>query len=280
VKLSLLPIYTEAYFGSTYLATGTSFIYERNGSNWLVTAWHMLTGRHNESGQPLSKTGGVPDRLVLHVGAIHPTTHFDETGVQYLRWTPLYVPLYQDDDCQRPFFFWHPTRGRKVDVAAMPSPLDPAAEYGHRPIDHPSLDHSRIKLDTGMDAFVLGYPKGLTADGKLPIWKRASIASEPTIPQLDDTRPPRFLIDTATREGMSGGPVFVRHTGYLPNNLFEEGHEPPQQLFVGTVIGFAGLYSGRIGGDDELAAQVGIVWTRRAIEEVIDGGVFAESSFA
>ena len=52
--------------------------------------------------------------------------------------------------------------------------------------------------------FVLGYPKGISGGRGFPIWKRASIATEPDI-QHDGL--PKLLVDTATREGMSGAPV-------------------------------------------------------------------------
>jgi hypothetical protein len=39
------------------------------------------------------------------------------------------------------------------------------------------------------------------------------------------------------------------------------------------VIRFIGVYSGRLGGDDEFAAQLGRVWKRQLIDEVIDEGV-------
>ena len=44
-----------------------------------------------------------------------------------------------------------------------------------------------------------------------PIWKRGSIASEPEIP-IDGK--PMFYIDTATRQGMSGAPVFAQTSGF------------------------------------------------------------------
>jgi len=65
----------------------------------------------------------------------------------------------------------------------------------------------------GMDAFILGFPKGIAHQQLLPIWKRGSIATEPEIPREDDL--PVFLVDTATREGMSGAPVLLRSfSGY------------------------------------------------------------------
>lgn len=44
--------------------------------------------------------------------------------------------------------------------------------------------------------YVLGYPKGLHGGDDFPVWKRASIASEP---DLDIDGLPKVLVDTATR---------------------------------------------------------------------------------
>ena len=63
----------------------------------------------------------------------------------------------------------------------------------------------------GDDCFVLGYPKNIDAGLDLPLWKRASIASEPSI---DHGGLPRLLIDTATRKGMSGAPIVAISNGY------------------------------------------------------------------
>lgn len=61
-------------------------------------------------------------------------------------------------------------------------------------------------LRVATDVFVLGYPKGISGGGEFPIWKRASIATEPDI-QLGTL--PKMLVDTATREGMLGAPVIA-----------------------------------------------------------------------
>ena len=81
---------------------------------------------------------------------------------------------------------------------------------------------------------------------------------------------PRFLIYTASREGMSGAPVFFRSQSYMIEN---------SQLVVGqTAQIFYGIYSGRMRGegrdiDDQIAAQVGVVWKPQAVFETVANGV-------
>src|SRR4051812_28778574 len=88
--------------------------------------------------------------------------------------------------------------------------------------------------------FVLGYPEGMIGPGRTPIWKRGSIASEPGYNWRDK---PSFLIDTATRNGMSGAPVVARHSGVLNLGL---GPGLSRDSIIGTVTKFVGIYSGRI----------------------------------
>ena len=63
-----------------------------------------------------------------------------------------------------------------------------------------------MEAEAGMDCFILGFPEGLFGAAFTPIWKRGSIAAEPY------QRVP-YYIDIATRRGMSGSPVIIRHDG-------------------------------------------------------------------
>ena len=47
------------------LGSATGFVVERNGQRLLITNWHVVTGKHPQTG--LSPTGVEPDELlVLH----------------------------------------------------------------------------------------------------------------------------------------------------------------------------------------------------------------------
>lgn len=139
-------------------------------------------------------------------------------------------------------------------------------------------DLSSVPLMTMVsnDVFILGYPKGIGTEG-LPIWKRASIASEPGI---DVDGHPKLLVDTATTQGMSGAPVVQRVDGAarMQDNSTAFFNEPVNK--------FVGIYSGRmvvtaskdLGETIEehcptasLEAQLGLVWKAHVIDEIIDG---------
>ncbi|MEM7598552.1 MAG: hypothetical protein AAF382_12730 [Pseudomonadota bacterium] len=119
-----------------------------------------------------------------------------------------------------------------------------------------------VELHVAKDVFVLGYPRGMIHQGIFPIWKRASIASEPSISRDDGL--PMFLVDTATREGMSGAPVFAYDTG---STRLTNGNIA---LSAGATRHFCGIYSGRYGSDVEDGIQLGRVWSESAVVEMID----------
>jgi len=85
----------------------------------------------------------------------------------------------------------------RVDIAVMEFKKIPDSRRAAN--NEKLLNLSKFKVRAGMDAFVLGYPLGISGGAKFPIWKRASIASEPDI---DVDSLPKIVIDTATREGI------------------------------------------------------------------------------
>ena len=109
----------------------------------------------------------------------------------------------------------------------------------------------------------------MSGGAHFPIWKRGSIATEPDI-DLDGL--PKLFVDTASREGMSGAPVFAQYTGFWTP---EDKSELKDSVF-GTGRRFLGIYSGRV-GDDPFQAQLGIVWKPTAIEEIIKYSIIKEA---
>lgn len=190
--------------------------------------------------------------------------------IPFRQWIPKVLRLYDDDSNQSPIWFEHPTHGSAVDAVAIP--IEDLEQTAAVAANAESLELSRLKLSPGMDAFVLGYPRGISGGGRFPIWKRGSIASEPDV-DIDGL--PKFFIDTATREGMSGSPVYAQESGlWAP-----EGGKLPGDGVFGKGERFVGVYSGRILADDPFLAQLGLVWKEQAIIEIIEGRKIGASSF-
>ena len=75
---SLVPVQIILSFGQNEIARATGFIYNRNGSNYLITNWHVLSGRNAETGLCLdTKQLCIPDAIQIDF-------HADPTGSKWL----------------------------------------------------------------------------------------------------------------------------------------------------------------------------------------------------
>ncbi|AMO70941.1 hypothetical protein AZE99_02895 [Sphingorhabdus sp. M41] len=182
-----------------------------------------------------------------------------------------------------PEWLVHPEYFERVDVAIIELSDDSLSTFlAHHsalrlatdPIN--KLDWFDFEPAVGDEAFVLGFPLSLNRGHGFPLWKRATIATEPSF-NISDL--PLTLFDTATRRGMSGSPVFLRRSGLT----YPRGVTPPQNSIGGdAVLGevncFYGIYSGRIidvdlnEEDNEFQAQLGRVWKASVIQEILAGG--------
>lgn len=270
------------------LAIGSGVLYERAGKTCIVTAWHNVTGRHTESLKCLSKTLATPDNVIVSV-ACRMSSQGSEMG--YMR-RSITVPLEVDG---KTTYYIHPQGWPRVDVVAIP--IDPQSEYisesqiasgeqinfslplvntgSNGSVDSDieciqdaefSASHIDINLSQYLyasdDIFILGYPKGITDYTGQPVWKRASVA---TSPHLGWNRQPQFLVDCASKEGMSGAPaIFYNREGSIQIG-------GTKFITSGPVTVLHGIYVGRLGSTSEFEAQLGCVWKRSVIDEVIDG---------
>lgn len=221
------------------LANATGFFWKKEKRIYLVSNWHVFSGREPSTGQPKDRQYcRVPDEI--HVKGVYK----DNPNAVF----SLKFSLY--DDKEQALWIQHKEFGQKVDVAMLLIGRMSALNVVLKSIpclnEMPSV--SDIVSQIGQDVFVLGFPLNIMKTGVFPIWKRASIATEPEFPVNDM---PCLLIDTATREGMSGAPVIQRANSFKRSD--------GSRVIAGpTVTQFIGIYSGRFVG--ELGeAQLGIV---------------------
>jgi len=118
---------------------------------------------------------------------------------------------------------------------------------------------SNIEPRIMQDVFIIGYPLGINVEG-YPIWKRGTIASEPTLKAYLNKE--NFLVDASVREGMSGSPVFATLTPGM-------GDARDWWLKYGCYRRFLGIYSGRLKIKKEEDSQLGIVWKEELIEKIL-----------
>lgn len=75
-----------------------------------------------------------------------------------------------------------------------------------------------------------------------------------------------YLVDTASRPGMSGAPVILRDwtNDYVDGAMRAFSDQP--------ATNFLGVYSGRLHASTD-EAQIGLVWHASFIEDIIAGGL-------
>lgn len=237
------------------LANATGFIYKSENDFYLITNWHNISGKNPYTNESISEHAGIPDIFL---------TRFRELNKPETAHSVI-IELYEDKEMTKPKWLIHPVYKAKVDVVAIKIEDNLIKNRFLVPINEYDFEN-KYSVEVADTAFVIGYPFSDSLYGELPIWKKASIASEPTI-NIDQL--PKLLIDTATRSGLSGSPVIWERNaihGLTKNHSFDS---------IGRIRGFLGVYSGRI-GTDELKAQLGIVWKASVIDEIIKGGVFGD----
>lgn len=232
-------------FGATPLATATCFFWQHGRGTYLVTNWHNVTGRDAQSLRHLDQaTLAEPDR------ALYPVFMDGDLNRRGQSTMELYT------QGGEPAWLEHPTHGRLVDVVCLRLPEEAAGHVFPVNRQPPGPLTTRI----ADDVFILGYPLGLAVE-TTPLWKRASVASEP---DFDIDGLPKMFVDTASTRGMSGSPVLRRGTS-------GQTADGTMSLFVAPVTSVVGVYSGRVVGANSVEAQLGVVWKARVIDEIIDG---------
>jgi hypothetical protein len=178
-------------------------------------------------------------------------------GAQIFEKQQYDINIRNEDD--EPLWLVHPARN--VDMAVVPITFtdDQLSVINPHPIN--TLVTSELAVHIGMDVFILGYPLGTGPPG-YPVWKRGSVASEPDLARLTTDY---LLVDTASRPGMSGGPVILRSSGH---HVLANGDVSNEPKFLTR---FIGVYSGRLVTKSQLDAQLGQVWPAEFIDEIIAG---------
>ena len=245
------------------VSRSTGFLWSHDEQVHLVTNWHCITGVNLLTGRYLSNTGARPNciRVALPTNKLGQKLGYE-------------IPLF--DERGDPLWRVHPKAGEQVDIVIidLPDERERPANYLRmlaKPMNVVNWD--RLEPVVGGELFVVGFPRNLHMHG-LPLWKRATFATEPGL-FVDEPDRRQVWIDCASREGMSGSPVVqVKHAHKLRPHGDREYDDLP------SGYAFYGIYSGRVVDpdadrrmDDQLAAQIGIIWPRELIERVVIEGV-------
>jgi len=244
------------------LSRGSGFFYMYEGVPYLVSAWHVFSGRDVFSRQAMSPTGYEPrvfryyDLEIKYEGerafltAKPHTIELTNEGIELFRSPPHVLD-------------------EPIDIAAIPLRED--IGFHGRPDGSERDRNTRfinenaqglMPTNAGDDCYVLGYPLSNYIGFRPPLWRKLSIATDTILPTENL---PMFLLDGPTREGFSGGPV-IR----MSKALIEDSDRRFSFLEVETAL-FIGVYAGRLSGnaygDDP---QIAYAWYDVLIPEIID----------
>lgn len=220
LSLSCTPIELLANDGSdTVVATATGFFWRRNGQSYLVTNWHVVSGRNSFTGK-LTPSGYVPEQIRFFGMSV--STSAGVVRFRRQRWTLSWATDMIELLSKPP-----EADGQTLDIWGVP--ISDGVVFGRDPSrtgfrgaaeatcflnDHVG---ARIVTNAGDDCFILGYPLQ-NYDGLMPpIWKRGSIASETP---LGGRRPSRL----PGRRGYHG-----RHVGIADHPQGDDDHGRQQE---------------------------------------------------
>lgn len=211
----------------TTLSHGSGCFWRHNGSVFLLTARHVLTGRSPFDDSILSHNGFIPGRITVYPTLIEPDG-WSRRGIT------LEINHDQPNWIQDPDF-----EVLRTDIAALHIATDEGQNF--RCLNDATDIFDELYTLAGMECTVVGYPTTQFSDLMTPVWRRGSVASEPLLP-IDGK--PMFLLDAATSPGFSGSPVFRQHFGPLP--VTQPDGTTTVNLDNIRKISFVGIYSGRL----------------------------------
>jgi hypothetical protein len=238
-EFSLKSLYLELYRGEQRVGVATGFIVKKNDSDYLITNWHVITGRNPSNNQPIH-SNAVVDPNVLKIWF-----HGLNLGTWIRKDVQIVSPAGNKNWLEH-------ERGREIDVVAVA--LETPRDVTIYDMDLALADFD-LMLYPSEAVSIIGFPKGLTSTGKLPIWKTGHIASDI---DFDWNNKPVFLIDATTKGGMSGSPVIAKRVSI---------YQTSRGNSIGNAVRFLGVYSGREIGESGI--EVGLVWKPKVISEIL-----------
>lgn len=238
-EFSTKPLYLDIYLNDEQLGVATGFVIKRDKNYYLITNWHVVSGKKPSSNQSLSPENKVPNKLKVWF-------HGQKLG----SWVPR--DIFLTDSKGNSLWLEH-KRGREIDVVVVP--ITKFKDTKIYEIDLLLADFD-LMIYPSEPVSIIGFPLGITSAGKLPIWKTGNIASDIDI---DWGGKPAFLIDATTKSGMSGSPVIAKRVSIYQTSTGNK---------IGNAVKFLGVYSGR--EVDENGIEIGYVWKPKVIHEILD----------
>lgn len=231
--------------------TATGFLYGGpNATRWLVTNWHVVTGRWpDKPGHLTGKKPQSPGWLRFRIE--------DPAGSGSQKFE---VELY---DVDGPTWI-EGDRERGVDLALIRLKERPRFPL---PLSQTFAPSSSVKLQPGLDVVLIGHPFELGKYAPSAIWKAAMVASDRDTAEAGN---PWILLDAPGVPGMSGSPVYRRAS----RPLGTEGSYPRHSVVRGNGVGLEllGVYAGAVGETRLEELRLGRVFPIELVEDLLRRG--------
>lgn len=231
-SLNLKLLHNEAVIGAA-----TGFVMAKGNKYYLITNRHVVLACRLDSER--TNIGGwiCANKLqILH-------NRLSRVG----EWLWVTEELLDNDGKKR--WFEHPTLSGGADIVALP--LTHVDNVQFFPLDI-ELTNTDVVVGPGDTVSIVGFPFGQAQSAGLPIWKTGTIASDSDVNWSDR---PMFLVDTTSRPGMSGSPVYAVRTG-----SFRTSKGELKMVTSGSLKRFLGVYS-----EQYQEAELGGVWKATAL---------------
>lgn len=245
--VSCCSVYIESIVqtpaGLKPLGFATGFLYAGpNGTRWVVTNWHVVTGRRPDDPGMLLR-GKPASPISLRFSVEDP----GGTGRQLME-----LALYDADgptwiECDRE---------QGVDLALIQLKDTPRFRL---PLSQSFAPNSSMTLEPGLEVVMVGHPFELGTHAASAIWKSAMVASG----RDNAEGRPWILVDAPGVPGMSGAPVYYRTI--VSAQIGGDRHSSGEHVASGRAkdrvkLELVGVYAGAVG--------------EKALEELRLGRVF------
>jgi hypothetical protein len=143
-RFSLCTVPITQLANHSPMASATAFVWKLNHQHYLITNWHVITGRNTQTGKLEAPARPDTLRALFNI-------RIGDFGKQ--QWD---IKIRDDDG--RPLWLVHPNGGR-IDVVVLPLRMsgdDPVMDMC--PIN--SYTSKPLRIQIGMEVFILGYPFG------------------------------------------------------------------------------------------------------------------------
>src|SRR4051794_11189730 len=173
-ELTVLAIHLHLFYNEEKISNATGFLYrDKSNQIFLISNHHVLSGYNPLTGQPMHKYGSLPNKLKFQIPAKR-----EIEGKEGFSLTVAEKSLCNDEE--QPIWKMHATFGKEIDVGALPIGKDD--EHLAWTINDATQNHlfDNFTLTPSTDVFIIRFPLGLSG-GSLALWKRGTIASEPSL---------------------------------------------------------------------------------------------------